>query len=99
MDKTLVNNPPPQWYHVTNRSPAPRATRWPAWDVILSLWLSGEGGHQAVSTPRLWPLCASWGGGEATWRQGRPSCSRSALAGARGSVDMDMQAPPVAVLC
>ena len=42
VDKTLVNDPPPEWYHVANWSPTPGATRWPAWDVILSLWLSGD---------------------------------------------------------
>ena len=42
MDKTLVDDPPPEWYHVTNWSPTPGAARWPAWDVILSLWLSGD---------------------------------------------------------
>ena len=42
VDKSLVDNPPPEWYHVTNWSPTPRATKWPAWDVILSLWLSGD---------------------------------------------------------
>ena len=42
VDKTLVNDPPPEWYHVAKWSPTPRATRWPAWDVILGLWLSGD---------------------------------------------------------
>ena len=31
-----------QRYHVANWSLAPDATRWPAWDVIVSLWLSGD---------------------------------------------------------
>ena len=42
VDKSLVNSTPPEWYHVTNWSPTPRATRWRAWDVILSLWLLGD---------------------------------------------------------
>ena len=42
VDKTLVNDPPSEWYHIANWSPTPGATRWPAWDVILSLWLSGD---------------------------------------------------------
>ena len=40
--KCLVNNPPSEWYHATNWSPTPGATRWPAWDGILSIWLSGD---------------------------------------------------------
>ena len=40
--KSLVNNPPPEWYHVASWSLTPGATRWPAWDVILSLWLSRD---------------------------------------------------------
>ena len=42
MDKTLVNDPPPEWYHVANWLPTLGATRWPPWDVILSLWLLGD---------------------------------------------------------
>ena len=42
MYKSLVNNPPTEWYHVTNWSPTPGATGWPTWDVILGLWLSGD---------------------------------------------------------
>ena len=42
MDKTLVNDPPLEWYHVANWFPTPGAARWPAWDVILGLWLSGD---------------------------------------------------------
>ena len=30
VDKTLRDNPPPQWYHITNWSPTPGATGWPA---------------------------------------------------------------------
>ena len=46
-----------------------------------------EGGHQAASTSWLQPVCASRGGGEATWQQGRAGCSQSALAGVGGSAD------------
>ena len=42
VDKTLVDDPPPKWYQVTNCSPTRRATWWPAWDVILSLCLSSD---------------------------------------------------------
>ena len=43
-----------------------------------------EGGHQAGSMPRLWPVCARRGGGGATWRLWRPGSGRSVLAGAGG---------------
>ena len=42
MDKTLADDPPLEWYRVANWSPTPGAARWPAWDVILSLWVSGD---------------------------------------------------------
>ena len=49
----------------------------------------GEGG--ALSSARLWPICVSTGGREDTTQSARPSCGRSALAGAgekqRGSLD------------
>ena len=32
-----------------------------------------DGGHQAGSTPRLWPICARWGGREDTGRQHAPA--------------------------
>ena len=62
--------------------------------------LAGAGGRTPgrQSVPRLWPFCASRGGGEVTWQQGRPGCSRSALAGAGGRADRYMHAPAVAVL-
>ena len=41
LDKILIIDPPLEWYHVSNWSPTPGAAKWPAWDVILSLWLSG----------------------------------------------------------
>ena len=42
VDKSLVNDPPLEWYHVANWGLTPGVTRWPAWDVILGLWLSGD---------------------------------------------------------
>ena len=42
MKQSLANNPPPEWYHVTNWAPTPGSGRWPAWDVLLGLWLSGD---------------------------------------------------------
>ena len=42
VNQSLVNSPPPEWYHVTNWSPMPGSSRWLAWDVILGLWLSGD---------------------------------------------------------
>ena len=41
MNQSLANSPPPEWYHVANWAPTPRSSRWPAWDVILGLWLLG----------------------------------------------------------
>ena len=59
-------------------------------------WPGREGGHQDISSPRLWPFYASRGGGEATWLQGsapagagerltgsRPAPVRAALYGGR----------------
>ena len=57
-----------------------------------------EGGHGASNTPRLWPVCARQAGGEATWRWGRPGCSRSVLAEAGGRTPGGQHAPGVAGL-
>ena len=42
VNQSLANNPPPEWYHVANWAPTPGSARWPAWDVLLGLWLSGD---------------------------------------------------------
>ena len=42
MNQSLANDPPPEWYHVANWTPTPGSSMWPAWDVILGLWLSGD---------------------------------------------------------
>ena len=42
VNQSLANDPPPEWYHVANWAPTPGSSRWPAWDVILGLWLSGD---------------------------------------------------------
>ena len=42
VNRSLANSPPPEWYHVANWAPTPGSSRWPAWDVILDLWLSGD---------------------------------------------------------
>ena len=42
VNQSLANNPPPEWYHVANWAPTPGSGRWPAWDVLLGLWLSGD---------------------------------------------------------
>ena len=42
VNQSLANNPPPKWYHVANWAPTPRSGSWPAWDVLLGLWLSGD---------------------------------------------------------
>ena len=42
VNQSLANSPPPEWYHVTNWTPTPGSSRWPAWDVILGLWLSRD---------------------------------------------------------
>ena len=42
VNQSLAGHPPPEWYHVANWAPTPRSSRWPAWDVILGLWLSGD---------------------------------------------------------
>ena len=55
VDKTLVNDPPPEWYRVANWSPRPGAARWPAWDVILSQWLSGD----VLLAPDVWSAMAT----------------------------------------
>ena len=40
MNQSLVNSPPPEWYHVANWASTLGSSRWPAWDVIMGLWLS-----------------------------------------------------------
>ena len=42
VDHALAANPPPTWYHVANWAPSPGAPRWPAWDVLVGLWVSGD---------------------------------------------------------
>ena len=42
VNQSLANDPPPEWYHVANWTPTPGSSMWPAWDVILGLWLSGD---------------------------------------------------------
>ena len=42
MNQSLAGRPPQAWYHVANWAPTPGSSRWPAWDVILGLWLSGD---------------------------------------------------------
>ena len=42
VNQSLASNPPPEWYHVANWAPTPGSGRWPAWDVLLGLWLSGD---------------------------------------------------------
>ena len=42
VNRSLANSPPPEWYHVANWAPTPGSSRWPAWHVILGLWLSGD---------------------------------------------------------
>ena len=42
VNQSLAGCPPPEWYHVANWAPTPGSSRWPAWDVLLGLWLSGD---------------------------------------------------------
>ena len=42
MNQSLAGRPLQAWYHVANWAPTPGSSRWPAWDVILGLWLSGD---------------------------------------------------------
>ena len=42
MNQSLVNNPPPEWYHVANWAPTLGSSKWLAWDVIIGLWLSRD---------------------------------------------------------
>ena len=42
VNQSLANSPPPGWYHVANWAPTHGSSRWPAWDVILGLWLTGD---------------------------------------------------------
>ena len=42
VNQSLANNPPPEWYHVANWTLTPGSSRWPAWDIIPGLWLSGD---------------------------------------------------------
>ena len=55
VDKTLVNDPPPEWYHVANWSPMPGAARWPAWDAILGLSSKAEPVPSPICTPPTQP--------------------------------------------
>ena len=41
-NQSLTGRPSRAWYHVANWAPTPGSPRWPAWDVLLSLWLSGD---------------------------------------------------------
>ena len=42
MNQSLAGRPPRAWYHVANWAPTPGSSRWPAWDVLLGPWLSGD---------------------------------------------------------
>ena len=42
VNQSLTGRPSRAWYHVANWAPTPGSPRWPAWDVILGLWLSGD---------------------------------------------------------
>ena len=42
VNQFLANDPPPEWYHVASWAPAPGSGRWPAWDVLLGLWLARD---------------------------------------------------------
>ena len=42
VNQSLAGRPPRAWYHVANWAPTPGSSRWPAWDVLLGLWLSGD---------------------------------------------------------
>ena len=42
VNQSLANSPPPDWYHVPNWAPTPGSSRWPAWDIILGVWLLGD---------------------------------------------------------
>ena len=42
VNQCLANNPPPEWSHLANWAPTPGSAKWPAWDVLLGLWLSGD---------------------------------------------------------
>ena len=53
--QSLVNGPPPEWYHVANWAPKPGSSRWPPWDVILGLWLSGD----VLLAPKVKPTIAT----------------------------------------
>ena len=46
-----------------------------------------EGRAPGIQLARPWPRCASWGGGEASWLEGRPGRCRSAPAAAGGRAD------------
>ena len=55
MNPSVVNCPPPQWYHVTNWAPTPGSSRLPAWDVILGVWLLGD----LLPAPKVKPIIAT----------------------------------------
>ena len=42
VNQSLAGRPPRAWYHVANWARTPGSSRWPAWDVLLGLWLSGD---------------------------------------------------------
>ena len=42
VNQSLINNPPPEWYHIADWAQTPGSSTWPALDVILGLWLSGD---------------------------------------------------------
>ena len=42
VNQSLAGRPPQAWYHVAKWAPTPGSPRWPAWDIILGLWLSGD---------------------------------------------------------
>ena len=42
MNQSLAGRPLRAWYDVANCAPTPGSPKWPAWDVILGLWLSRD---------------------------------------------------------
>ena len=56
VNQSLANEHTPEWYHVANWTPTPGSSRWPAWDVILGLWLSGD----LLLAPEVKSTIATW---------------------------------------
>ena len=42
VNESLINSPPPEWYHVANWALMQGSSRWLACDIIQSLWLLGD---------------------------------------------------------